>query len=110
MRNTSSNTGDKSFDLGSSFPAAVKALEESVIALLSNGWEESPRYYAREVASALAASAKLSGWKEQARVLDSVRSLLALPIVEVIPIHQEVEAKLIELLAFLREDPLADTA
>ena|SRR5579862_5851676 len=39
--------------------------------------EESLRYHARARGSALAAGSKLCGWKEKARVLDSVRSLLA---------------------------------
>jgi hypothetical protein len=86
------------------------ALEESVHALISSGWEERQRKQAYDMAMAIAQGAKASGCKETAGVLDAITSLLAMPLAEVIPLRDELRDKLLELLDLLREDPLAQTA
>jgi hypothetical protein len=97
-------------DFDSSFPAATAALEESVHALLSSGWEEGLRRRAYEIASAMSAGAKEAGWKQAAGVLQAMASLLSLPLKEVLSVRDELRNKLLELLEQLREDPLAQRA
>jgi hypothetical protein len=110
MRRSAEHSGSLPPEFASLFPAAVLALEEAVHALLASGWDEPLRRHAHEMAAALAAGAKDAGWKETARVLGAIHSLLALPFGEVLSLREELRDKLIELLDLLREDPLAESA
>ena len=101
---------ETSSDFGHTYSRARRALEAAVYDLISNGWQESRRRRAYDMAVALTQGAKDMGWREAEKILRPLTSLLALSAHEVIVIRQAVRDQLIELLGLLKKSPASRSA
>jgi len=110
MGNSKGQPGNTSSDFGLNFPRARVALEDAVFDLIANGWEESRRRLALEMAVALSQAAKSAGWHEIESTLRPLSQLLALSLPEVISIRQAVRDKMLELLALLKKSRASRSA
>ena len=110
MGNSRQEPTANSSDFASTFPRARKALESAVYDLVLNGWEESRRRRAYDMAVALTRAAKLAGWRDSEGLLRPLCCLLDLSVPQVDSIRQELGNKLMELLTLLKKQPASRSA
>jgi hypothetical protein len=110
MGNSKGQPTNTSSDFGLNFPRACVALEDAVCDLISNGWEESRRRLAQDMAVAMTQAAKAAGWWETESILRPLSQLLGLSSPEVISVRQAVRDKMLELLNLLKKNPASRSA